>query len=107
LITDAVRAAGLPDGEFELAGDKIIVQGGISRTLSGSLAGGTATLEACLRNAMQFAGLSFQEALTMATATPARSVGMSGTKCELAPGADGRRPARPGFSVRKTIVQAN
>ncbi|OGO32846.1 MAG: N-acetylglucosamine-6-phosphate deacetylase [Chloroflexi bacterium RBG_16_54_18] len=88
LITDAVRAAGLPDGEFDLAGDKIIVQGGVSRTLASGLAGGTATLEACLRNAMQFAGLTFPEALTMATATPAASLGLDGIKGVLAPGAD-------------------
>lgn len=88
LITDAVRAAGLPDGEYELGGDKIVVTGGVSRTLAGNLAGGTSTLDACLRNAMQFAHLTFQQALTMATATPAASLGLRGVKGELAPGAD-------------------
>ncbi len=88
LITDAVRAAGLGDGEYTLAGEPITVRGGICRTASGGLAGSTLTLEAGVRNAMRFAGLTLGEALTMATATPAQAMGWSGRKGILAAGAD-------------------
>jgi len=106
LITDSIRATGLADGEYELAGDKIIVKEGISRTLDGGLAGSTVTLDACLRNAMQFAGLTFQQALTMASATPAASLGLEGVKGVLAPGADADVILfDQDLQVRKTILE--
>lgn len=88
LITDGVRAAGLGDGEYTLAGEKITVSGGICRTAAGGLAGSTLTMDAAVRNTMKFAGLSLGEALTMATATPAEAMGWLGRKGVLAPGAD-------------------
>jgi len=88
LITDAMRAAGLPDGQYELGGQPITVSGGVARTPSGALAGSTATLDAVLRNAMAFAGLTLSEALPMATSAPAEAMGLAGRKGVLAPGAD-------------------
>ncbi len=88
LITDAMRAAGLPDGQYELGGQPITVSGGVARTPSGALAGSTATLDAVLRNAMAFAGLTLSEALPMATSAPAEAMGLTGRKGVLAPGAD-------------------
>lgn len=88
LITDAMRAAGLPDGQYELGGQPIAVSGGVARTPSGALAGSTATLDTVLRNVMTFAGLTLAEALPMATSTPAEAVGLAGRKGTLAPGAD-------------------
>jgi len=88
LITDAVRAAGLEDGDYTLAGETITVRGGVCRTAAGGLAGSTLTMDAAVRNTMKFAGLSLGEALTMATATPAEAMGWSGRKGILASGAD-------------------
>jgi N-acetylglucosamine-6-phosphate deacetylase len=88
LITDAVRAAGLEDGEYTLAGQTITVRDGICRTAAGGLAGSTLALDAGVRNAMRFAALSFSEALRMATSTPAEAMGWSGRKGVLAAGAD-------------------
>jgi len=88
LITDAVRAAGLGDGEYTLAGEKITVSGGICRTVAGGLAGSTLTMDVAVRNTMKFAGITLSDALTMATATPAEAMGWSGRKGVLAPGAD-------------------
>jgi len=92
LITDAIRATGLPEGIYDLGGQDVIVRngscwlidasGGASRTLAGS----TLTLEAGLRNAMLATGLSLAEALPMATTTPAASIGMAGQIGTLAPG---------------------
>jgi len=88
LITDAISPTGLPDGEYQLTGLKITLQDGISRTSAGGLAGSTLTLEAGVRYAMLFAGVSLSDALTMATWAPAEAMGWSGKKGRLAPGAD-------------------
>lgn len=88
LITDSIRAAGLPDGDYDLGGQAVTVRDGICRIANGSLAGSTATLDAVLRNAMRFAGLSLPEAIPMATSTPAEAMNLVGKKGVLQAGAD-------------------
>jgi N-acetylgalactosamine-6-phosphate deacetylase len=46
LITDAMQAAGMPDGSYTLCGQKVEMRGGIVRTASGSLAGSTLSVDA-------------------------------------------------------------
>ena len=88
LITDATSAAGLGDGEYRLADIEIIVKDGIARTPAGGLAGSTVTLDAALRNVIDYAGLSLKETLPMATSAPAEAIDLIGKKGVLAPGAD-------------------
>jgi N-acetylglucosamine-6-phosphate deacetylase len=88
LITDAIRAAGLADGDYDLGGQIVHVAGGIARTSSGSLAGSTLTLDKAVRNVMQFAGVSLNQALAMASRVPAEAMRWSGRKGVLEPGAD-------------------
>lgn len=88
LITDAMRATGLPDGVYDLGGQTITVEGGVARLDADTLAGSTLTMDAALRNAMAFAGLTLPQALPMATTTPAEAMGLAGRKGVLAPGAD-------------------
>jgi N-acetylglucosamine-6-phosphate deacetylase len=88
LITDAVRAGGLPDGEYELGKEKIIVKSSVSRTLSGSLAGSTLTMEAAVKNMITFTGRSLKEIIPLATSVPARAMGWYGQKGVITPGAD-------------------
>jgi N-acetylglucosamine-6-phosphate deacetylase len=88
LITDAMRAAGLPDGTYDLGDNRVMVKEGIARIASGNLAGSTLTMDAGLRNLMQYAGLTLQEALPMATSVPAAALNLTGQKGVLAPGAD-------------------
>jgi len=88
LITDGMRATGVGDGEYDLGGQAIRVEGGIARTAAGGLAGSTLTLDAAVRNAMRFAGLSLAESVAMASAVPAEAMGLAGRKGCLAPGAD-------------------
>jgi N-acetylglucosamine-6-phosphate deacetylase len=88
LITDAVRAAGLQDGTYDLGGQSVTVKNGVARIAAGNLAGSTLTLDTALRNVMQYAGLSLQEALLMVTATPAEALHLGWQKGVLAPGAD-------------------
>lgn len=88
LVTDAMRATGLEDGEYDLGGQPITVQGGVARTATGSLAGSTLTLDRAVKNIAEFAGLSINQAISMATSTPAAAIGLAGRKGSLQPGAD-------------------
>lgn len=88
LITDAMRAAGLPDGEYELGGQPVTVADGAARLVrGGNLAGSTLTLDRALRNAISAADLPLAEALPMATSVPAESIMLAGAVGTLAPGA--------------------
>lgn len=88
LITDAVRAAGMPDGEYSLGDKRVTVRDGICRIANGSLAGSTVTMDSVLRNVIDFAGLTLPEAIPMATAVPAAAMNLAGQKGVLASGAD-------------------
>ncbi|HUC92680.1 MAG TPA: N-acetylglucosamine-6-phosphate deacetylase [Paenibacillus sp.] len=78
LITDAISAAGLGDGEYELGGLKVVVSHGVARLAEGgSLAGSTLTMLEAFRNAMAFGGLSPVEASRFASANPASLIGLS------------------------------
>lgn len=88
LVTDAIRATGLEDGEYDLGGHMVRVHEGIARTARGGLAGSTLTLNAAVRNVIQFTGIPIPEALAMATTTPAAMLGLAGRKGVLQKGAD-------------------
>jgi N-acetylglucosamine-6-phosphate deacetylase len=88
LITDAIRATGLPNGDYALGDQMVHVAGGIARTQAGGLAGSTLTMDQALRNTMEFANLSLLEALPMATSVPAISIGLKGSKGRIAPNYD-------------------
>jgi N-acetylglucosamine-6-phosphate deacetylase len=88
LISDSIRAAGMPDGEYFLGEEPVRVIDGIARTGSGGLAGSTLTLDQALRNVMEYANLSLAEALPMATSVPAQAMGLKNRKGVLIPGAD-------------------
>lgn len=88
LITDAIRATGLPDGDYALGDQQVHVKGGVVRTHAGGLAGSTLTLDQALRNIMHFADLSFQEALPMATRVPAAAMNWEGKKGVISRNAD-------------------
>lgn len=76
LITDAMRAAGLGDGESELGGQRVIVKNGEARLEGGALAGSILTMDAALRHAVQ-AGVPLPEASRMLSDTPARSLNLT------------------------------
>ncbi|MGQ9494124.1 MAG: N-acetylglucosamine-6-phosphate deacetylase [Anaerolineae bacterium] len=85
LITDAMRATGMPDGDYELGGQKVTVSRGEARLASGTLAGSTLTMDQAVRNAMADTGLSFEEVLPMATSVPAESIGLGDQVGSIAP----------------------
>ena len=74
LITDAMAAAGMPDGTYELGGLLVHVTNGVARLRGGNLAGGTQCLIDIVRNVVA-CGVSLPTAVLMATRTPARVLG--------------------------------
>ena len=78
LITDAMDAAGMPDGRYGLGGQDVVVADRVARLArNGSIAGSTLTMDAALRNAVA-AGIALPDAVAMAAATPARVLGLAG-----------------------------
>jgi len=78
LVTDAIRAAGLPDGRSDLGGRTIIVSDGVARTDDGVLAGSTLTMARAVQNMVELAGLPIERVIPMATSVPARIIGARG-----------------------------
>lgn len=76
LITDSMEATGGEDGEYSIAGMKVIVKDGKALTTDGALAGSTLSLLDGVKNLAKFAGIPFAHALRCATYTPARMVGI-------------------------------
>ena len=77
LVTDCISAAGMPDGNYELAGSHIVVSNGIATLAQGnSLAGSTLTMDVSVRNAIA-AGVPEEDVISAATGNPARALGLS------------------------------
>lgn len=75
LVTDAMSAAGLPDGQYALGGLAVTVDGGAARLTEGSsLAGSTLTMDVAVSNAVS-AGIAVEDAVHAATAAPAEAIG--------------------------------
>jgi len=88
LVTDAIQAAGLPDGDYGLGDQPIAVRAGEARTAGGSLAGSTLTMDRAVRLCVREAGIPLIDALQMASTTPAALLGIGAATGHLAPGAD-------------------
>lgn len=86
LITDAMRAAGLPDGEYELGGQPVTVSEGSCRLADGTLAGSILTMERALVNFMAATGLPLAAAWPTTSRTPAQSLGLGQRYGALTPG---------------------
>ncbi len=82
LITDAMEAAGLPDGEYALGGQPVFVKDGAARLASGALAGSTLNQQQALRNIVSI-GRSLEDAIVMLTETPAHIIHMQDSHGKL------------------------
>ncbi len=88
LVSDAMRAAGLKDGEFELGGQKVMVINGEARLSDGSLAGSTLNLNKAVYNMVKFLNVPIHEAVKMASLSPARAIGVHVNKGSIEVGKD-------------------
>jgi N-acetylglucosamine-6-phosphate deacetylase len=107
LITDAMAAAGMPDGTYRLGEMDVTVTGGVARLVpasadpqdpavtaasassagpTGAIAGSTATMDQVVRHAITATGLPVSEVAAAASTTPARVLGLSAETGALRPG---------------------
>jgi N-acetylglucosamine-6-phosphate deacetylase len=89
LVSDAMAAAGMPDGSYQLGSQRVTVAGGVARLLEdrAAIAGSTATLADVVRHAVA-AGLPVPDVAAAASTTPARVLGLAGRTGALSPGLD-------------------
>jgi len=88
LVSDAMAAAGMPDGSYRLGSLRVTVAGGVARLADdpgGAIAGSTATLGGVVRHAIA-AGVPVPEVAAAASTTPARVLGLGDGTGALSPG---------------------
>jgi N-acetylglucosamine-6-phosphate deacetylase len=87
LVTDAIDAAGVGDGQYLLGGQAVRVQDGQARLAStGSLAGSTLTMAEAVRRAVLDSGLPIEVASAAASGNPARVLGLQDRVGAISPG---------------------
>lgn len=88
LITDAIRACMLCDGEYDLGGQMVTVGKGEARLPSGALAGSLLLMNQAVKNFMDNTGIDVMNTVKLVTLNPARQLGILATKGSLVVGKD-------------------
>lgn len=105
LITDAIRATGLSDGEYDLGGQQVVKRGKEARLADGTLAGSTLTMQEAVQNAVSLVGLSITDAVRAAATNPAKLLGLDTRKGSIAVGKDADLTLlSPELTVMATII---
>lgn len=86
LITDAMEAMGMPDGQYKLGGQTVILKNNECRLESGSLAGSVLTMDRAVAIMVSDVGVELPVAVRMASLTPAESVGLADERGSLTVG---------------------
>lgn len=76
LISDGTRAVGMPDGEYELGGQKTIVRQGMAQLADGTIAGSAYPLRQGLKTLVQTLQYSLPKAVCYVTLNPAKLLGI-------------------------------
>jgi N-acetylglucosamine-6-phosphate deacetylase len=76
LVTDSMRAKGMPEGISELGGQKVIVKDKQARLETGNLAGSVLQYQDAFRNIMRFTGCGIAEAVLMSAVNQAQEFGL-------------------------------
>ncbi len=88
LITDAIRAAGLPEGEYRLDERTVNIRDGAVRLPDGTLAGSILTMERALQNLCSATGRPLADLWMTSSLNAARAIGISSHKGSLEAGKD-------------------
>lgn len=88
LITDSMRAKGLPDGSYRLGDQQVAVAGKEAVLPDGRLAGSVLKMNEALRNLQQIAAISWLDAIALSSANAAKRLGVWHRKGSLANGKD-------------------
>jgi N-acetylglucosamine-6-phosphate deacetylase len=104
LVSDAMRACGLPDGQYELGGQAVTVQGNRATLIDGTLAGSVTDLMGCVRNAVEF-GIPLTVALRAASGNPAQAARLEDQIGSLSVGKKADiLLVRPDLAVEKVMI---
>ena len=85
LVSDTLRCCGMPDGEYDLGGQTVLLKDGAARLPDGTIAGSATNLYECMKNAILF-GVPEADAVRAATYNPACSLGVQDKVGAIAPG---------------------
>ncbi|MBU8880360.1 N-acetylglucosamine-6-phosphate deacetylase [Bacillus sp. FJAT-29790] len=88
LITDAMRAKGLKDGNYDLGGQDVTVKDGKAILRDGTLAGSILKFGHAVKNILTFTGCSLEDAIEMASVNPAKQLNIIDRKGSIAVGKD-------------------
>ncbi|MDE6408111.1 MAG: N-acetylglucosamine-6-phosphate deacetylase [Anaeroplasmataceae bacterium] len=88
LITDAMEAKWMPDGDYQLGGQKVIVKNGEARLEDGTLAGSTLKMNEAIHNFIKATGVTLIDAVDLATINPARCLHVEDKKGSIEVGKD-------------------
>lgn len=110
LVTDSMRAAGMPEGKSILGGladgQEVIVEDGVAKLPDRSaFAGSVATTDRLIRTMVSQAGCSIPDAVRMMTENPARVMGIAASKGSIQPGKDADIVIfNENINVKQTII---
>lgn len=102
LITDAMSAAGMPDGIYKLGDLDVQVTGGKAVVDENTLAGSTLTLNRGVKNFIDFTGVPIESAARLASRNPARMTGFDG---EVGALSEGRNADITVLSAENDVVE--
>jgi len=88
LVTDAMRACGMPDGMYKLYDYDVEVAEGQARLANGTLAGSVLTMDRAVKNMIELAALPLESVLPFATSIPAQLLDVADRKGALTAGFD-------------------
>ncbi|WP_426443831.1 N-acetylglucosamine-6-phosphate deacetylase [Staphylococcus xylosus] len=88
LITDAMRAKGMPDGEYDLGGQNVVVKGSEARLASGALAGSILKMNEGLKNLIAYTGASLDDLWHVTSLNQAIALKIEDDKGSIAIGKD-------------------
>lgn len=105
LVTDSMRATGMPDGNYSLGGLEVKVSGNEARFADGTLAGSNLTMNRAVDYMVNNIGLTLPEAAKLASTNPAKILGLDGRKGTIQVGKDADLVAlNPDLSVYFTMI---
>lgn len=108
LISDAIRACGMPDGEYTFMDQSIFVKEKRAYLKDGTLAGSTLTMEEAVKNMVKLVDVPLTDAVRMASLNGAKVLGLENRKGILAVGKDADLVLlNQDFEVQMTIYEGN
>lgn len=107
LISDSIRPAGLPDGEYDSGGQPVTVKNGEAYLADGTIAGSSARLLDCVKKAIGF-GIKPEDAFRAATLNPAKAAGLDACIGSITPGKNADLLIlNKDYSIKNVIINGN